>query len=283
MALDEQTLLGLGGSSDSGQQPQPDSVPVPQSPSPQYSFNYYSPLARAAAAGMGSDTGGGTTGMPQTQGDGQQALFGVPGTGAVGLPSAPGGGGGGWQSDPLTAAAVAAVGGNPQNRPVQREYDTDPLTGMSNFRMPEPDTFSRTGPVYTNPERFRPVGTGLWPSIFSPNAPASGWFTLHDLEAMQPNTAGENAGRWWAGDTALSNNQPVPGHPEYFIFNGQMINRNEIGPSLAKDEFPPFTGYQSGASLGYPIAFTNPGWQGATYYGYPGNAAGWFGGGGGST
>ncbi len=165
----------------------------------------------------------------------------------------------------------------------------DPGQAQSGIEMPDmADPRFQQGPMYTNPGMFRPPGNGLYPSIFSPNAPPSGWFTMNDFyrntrDRNNPDDQGLVDWNFQAGASLPSTNDwrllpPQWRDPNYFMVNGEIIDRNQISPSLSRNngQSPPFTGFQNGALAGYPIAFTNPGWSGgAPMGGYPGSMSGW--------
>jgi hypothetical protein len=77
---------------------------------------------------------------------------------------------------------------------------------------------------------------GLWPGIFSPQAPRSGWFNLQDYykgaPAQADNPAAQNVPtRFSAGSDQLSTNDwrllpPQYRSPNYFQANGRIIDRN---------------------------------------------------------
>jgi len=90
--------------------------------------------------------------------------------------------------------------------------------------------------------------------------------------------------RFQAGSNQLSTNDwrllpPALRSPDNVMINGRTINRDNIAGSLRKGQYgePPFNGYQSGAGLGYPTAWTTNYAGGNTVFGYPGDVAGWVG------
>lgn len=63
------------------------------------------------------------------------------------------------------------------------------------------------------------------------------------------------------------------------MINGTIVDRNRISPSIAaighSGSGISYTGLQGGAGMGYPLAFTDPGWQSQAYAGWPGAVGGW--------
>ncbi len=250
MATEDQILLGMG---DGAQQPQfsPTMRPTPEpvsgsAPVPQQDMGA---MYAAAAGGSPAGFGGGD----------QPGLGGFGG----GMPSAP-----------------APQQPQPQSPPPGSLLGPQQFGGMPDNGIPASAYGNQSGPTYTNPGAFKAPGEGdgLFPNLFSGGVPPSGWFTLNDWY-------GENKVPWkyQAGASLPSTNdwRLLPGQyrdPRYFMINGEIIDRTQIGPDISRGDgqMPPFTGFQSGAAVGYPIAFTNPGWsQGQSFFGFPGSLTGW--------
>lgn len=103
------------------------------------------------------------------------------------------------------------------------------------------------------PPRYSETGNeNVFPSIFNQHAPRSGWFNLNDYYRGAPTADRQSVPQSFStGSNALSTNdwRLLPSqyrNPNYFMINGQIIDRNQ-----ANIELSPFGhGSQLGAETG---------------------------------
>lgn len=202
--------------------------------------------------------------------------------------------------NPLLGAPVQAA-------PPQQAVDPNPLPDGPSPVQGQEDVWGnqRESAFYADPGAYQQPdptpnpGSGetnpFYPQIFNQRKnPPSGWFSMDDYFAANRPAQGEpgwdtQAATPWqfqgGANVANSTNdyRLFGGLPGEFMINGHIINLFGTHGGAAPFSNPApdqpghsGTGYNSGASLGVPIAFTIPGWSGGTTFGgYPGDITGY--------